>query len=90
MNATLQYHKKEHHCMDGWIKEAETALVVVEGMKRDGHMHANLKNYVLPLQDNEEESIQQYEKLKLVTKTTTEVCMEVSEMVTERSSIGGV
>ena len=53
--STVIYSKKEHTCIDGWIKEQAQALMVLTGIKRDNHFHANLKHYVVPYQrDNEE------------------------------------
>lgn len=45
----IVYNKKEYNRIDGWVNEGEEAVLVLEGVKRDGHMHANLRNYVIPL-----------------------------------------
>lgn len=40
--------------MDGWVKEEDNVLLVLGGIQRDGKMHANLKQFVVPLSDEEE------------------------------------
>lgn len=51
-----KFAKKEHVCIDGWIREGETVLMVLEGISREGEQgsqeisHPNLKNYSIPYQ----------------------------------------
>lgn len=52
IGSIVKFNKKEYNCIDGWIKDGENALLVLEGIKRDGHLHANLKNYVIPCGDD--------------------------------------
>ena len=48
-----RYVKKECVCIDGWVKEGGECLMFLEGLRRDGHMHANLRNFVIPIEDGE-------------------------------------
>jgi hypothetical protein len=48
--STVTFTKKDYVCIDGWIKDGEKAVFVLAGIKRDGQLHPNLKNYVLPQQ----------------------------------------
>lgn len=55
-NEIVKYCKKQYTCIDGWIKEGDDALLVLKGIKRDGHMHPGLKNYVVAWQQEEIEA----------------------------------
>ncbi len=37
--------------MDGWIKEGANGLMMLSAIKRDGQFHANLKNFVIPIEE---------------------------------------
>lgn len=43
------FSKKEYTCVDGWIKEKENALLLIEGLTKNTGPHPNLKNYVIPI-----------------------------------------
>jgi hypothetical protein len=49
----VKYSKKEHTCIDGWIKEGDEALLVLGGIIKEAHLHPNLKNYVIPIIEDE-------------------------------------
>lgn len=58
-----KFAKKDYVCIDGWIKEKEEAIIVLEGLGKEGEdgniiRHPNLKNYVIPYDGSNEE---QYE-----------------------------
>jgi hypothetical protein len=49
----IEYAKKEYTCIDGWIKDQDKAIVILETLKREKannqHItHQNLKNFVIP------------------------------------------
>lgn len=55
----IEYSKKEHTCVDGWIKEQQKAIMLVEGIRRPtptGNyiLHQQLRNFVLPCLDESE------------------------------------
>ena len=48
-----KYTKKDFYCIDGWVKEQQQVIVILQGLIKlteDGHFfaHPNLKNYVIP------------------------------------------
>lgn len=48
-----KFVKKDFVCIDGWIKQREDVIVIVEGLVREGQegnsvKHPNLRNYVIP------------------------------------------
>lgn len=55
----VEYSKKEQTCVDGWIKEQEKVIVLVEGLRRMATtggftVHQQLKNFVIPYTDETE------------------------------------
>ena len=51
-NKRVQYDKKEHRCVDGFIKDSKEVVFLLDGLVRDGQRHANIKNYVIPYADD--------------------------------------
>ena len=47
---SVEFLKKDFTCIDGWIKEKEKGLLLIEGLRKgNGQLHPNLKNYVIPM-----------------------------------------
>lgn len=48
-----KFVKKDYVCIDGWIKEKDDVIMILEGLMRESQegnimKHPNLKNYVIP------------------------------------------
>ena len=62
----VKYNKKQYTCIDGWVKEGNEALLVLGGIIKDGNMHPNLKNFVIPI--TQDENAEAYKHLQLCIK----------------------